>query len=155
MPKFERRLVHVLEQHGNARVGKDHRDASAHGAGADNRHAIHGQHRSFLGNVGNLRHLAFAKENVDERFRLIGEKALGEKLSLDLAAFLERQFGRRFYRIDRRQRSFQSSLFLGSSGARRRKNRRVLLGRSQFSQFALVLSALACRRLRARTPLRR
>src|SRR5208283_4765456 len=88
--QIERRLIHILQQHRNARVGKHHRDPSAHRAGANDRHAVHRQHWSFPGNIGNLRHLALAKENMDERFRLIGEKTFGEKFCLRLAAFLER-----------------------------------------------------------------
>src|ERR1019366_4711562 len=45
--QIERRLIHILQQHRNARVGKHHRDPSTHRAGADDRHAVHGDHRSF------------------------------------------------------------------------------------------------------------
>ena len=90
-----------------------------------------GDYRSFLGNVGNLSHLALSKENMDERFRLIGEKAFGEKFLLSLAAFFERHSGRRLYRVNRCERSFHSPLFLADGIARCRENCGIVRGGSQ------------------------
>ena len=111
-----------------------------------------GQHRSFLGNVGNLRHLALAKENMDERLRLIGEKAFGEELRLRLTAFIERQSRPRLYRIDRRQGSLEPALLLARRVARRGKDRARSPQPFPASPFAPAFWERACRQLRARKP---
>ena len=63
--------------------------------------------RRVLGDVGNLGHLALAEEDVDQRLRLIGEQALLEQFGFARQAFVERQPGGGFHRIDGRLRSHQ------------------------------------------------
>ena len=108
-----------------------------------------GSTRSFLGNVGNLRHLALAEENMDERLRLIGEKAFGEKFRFGLATFFERTV-----------RSPASTASIAASGAfsprcflraASRAAAKIAAFSAAVPSFSLAraFSARACRRFRA------
>ncbi len=125
-PAVERRLVGFLEQYRNAGVGEHHGDAAAHGPRPDHRGGIDRNDRSFLRNVRDLGHFALAKEDVDQRLRLVGIEAIDEQLGLDLAAFLERQAGGGFDGVDGSEGSDQIALFLAGGFARGGKDRRVL-----------------------------
>ena len=67
---IERRLIDILQQHGDAGVGVRHRDAAAHRAGADDGGARDLARRRVLRHVGNLGHFALGEEQVTQRLRL-------------------------------------------------------------------------------------
>ena len=64
-------LISLFEQDWNSGIGKYHGNAATHGSRADYSHALYRNRRCFFGHVGNLGHLAFAKEDVNQCFGLV------------------------------------------------------------------------------------
>ena len=117
-----RRFFH---HHGNARVGKVHRNAAAHCACADDCGFGYRKQRRAFRNVRNLGDFAFTEEGVNHRFRLIGEEAFLKEFAFARTAFKEGQLRRGFNRINRSNRSHHPACSFFSLCFRRRKNRRV------------------------------
>src|SRR5712692_1239911 len=131
------RLINFLEQDGNARVGEDHGDAAAHGAGANNRRGTYGQERSFFWDVGDFSDFPLTKEDMNQSLRLIGKEAFGEQLLFRLAAFVERQFHRCFDGLNGREWCRQATLLLSCRVARGNENRCILFSSAKlFMAFA-------------------
>src|SRR5258708_14831977 len=77
-PAVKSRLISFLEQDGNAGVGEDHGDATAHGTGTDDRRGVYGNEWRFFWDVGNLRNFPLTKEDMYQRLRLIVKYAFGK-----------------------------------------------------------------------------
>ncbi len=84
----------------NAGVGEVHRDAAAHGAGADDADLRDRQRRCVGRHIRNLPHFALGEEHVALRGRLHAAHRLLEQRALDLHAFVERQIHRSFNGAD-------------------------------------------------------
>src|SRR5277367_2699579 len=88
---IQRRLFHLFEQHGNARIGTSHRDSPAHSPRADDGGLADVVGGRLLGDIGDLRNRAFGEKRMNERASLIGSDALFEDLALFFATFVKRQ----------------------------------------------------------------
>src|SRR5229473_7578675 len=64
-------LAGLDQRHRNTSIGERHRDAAAHGAGADDRDALDLARLCPLGNAGHLGRLALGEEGVTLRLRLV------------------------------------------------------------------------------------
>ena len=96
----ERVLLRLDDRHRDADVGEVHRDAAAHGAGADDADLLDRDRRGVVRHVRNLPHLALGEEHVALRGRLRAGHQLHEQLALGRDAFVERQVHRRFDAAD-------------------------------------------------------
>src|SRR5208282_5177866 len=101
---------------------QDHRNAAAHRPRANNRGGIDGNNRSVFRNVRNFGNFALAKENMNERLRLIRKKALHEELALEFDTFFEWKLRGGFHCIDCSKRCDQTALLFASILARCGKN---------------------------------
>ena len=121
-------------------IGQDHGDAAAHRARAHDCRSVHGNERSVFRDVGNFGDFAFAEENMNEGFRLIGEEAIHEELALEFAAFVERELCGGFDGIDGGEWREHAALFFTRVFACCRKDWSVLIGRAELvaalSRFA-------------------
>ena len=137
-------LAGLDQRHRNTGIGKRHRDAAAHGAGADDGDALDLARLGALGNAGDLGRLALGEEGVTLRLGLIAGDELEEALALLLQPFVERQVDRGADRVGGGKRRFQSARPLGHRGDRVGEDRAVGLGRRE---LAVVVAQLAQRAL--------
>ncbi len=88
---LQRFLFGLHDGDGDADVREVHRDAAAHGAGADDADLGDRQRRRVGRHIRNLPHFALGEEHVALRGRLHAAHQLLEQRALDLHAFIERQ----------------------------------------------------------------
>ena len=117
---LHRRVVHVLEQHGNAGVRVGHGDAAAHGAGADHRGPLDLRDRRVLRHVGHLRGFAIGEEHVHQRARFVRGHAVRKQLALARRALLEVERERAFDGVDGLERRLHAFRGLRQCRPRRR-----------------------------------
>ena len=91
MPRSSASWRRVEQLHREAEIGKAHRDAAAHRAGADDRGGVDRAQRRIARDVGQFRDLALGEEGIAQRPRLVGIIQLVEQLALAPHAFVERQ----------------------------------------------------------------
>ena len=108
------RFLRGLDNHGgNTRIGKVHRDATAHGAGADDAGEIDLAARGVARHVGDLVGLALGKEEMTERSGLAGVEQFREQLTFAAHTALEVHFGGGLDCRDAGLRRHQVALGLG------------------------------------------
>ena len=91
---FERGLVAFNDRDRDAGVGEVHRNAAAHGAGAEHTGVLNVDRGRVLGDIGDLVRLAFGEEGVALRSGLGAGHELHEERGFHLGALIERQAGR-------------------------------------------------------------
>ncbi|MGY4600891.1 hypothetical protein ACVWXL_008637 [Bradyrhizobium sp. GM22.5] len=129
MPRLSCSLACLDQGDGNAGIGKGHRDATAHRAGAEDGDAVHGPRLGPFRNAGDLAGLALREEGITLRLGLIAGDELQEALALLLQTFVERQVDGVADGVGRRERRFQAARLLGHGGDRIGEDRAVGLGR--------------------------
>ncbi|MCY1231944.1 hypothetical protein D9M72_444110 [compost metagenome] len=100
----ERLLLHLEDLDGDARVQEVHRDAAAHGAGADHAHGLDVALGRVFGHVGNLARGALGHEQVAQGQRFGREHQRGEQASFFGHAVVELHLGRGLHGVDALQR---------------------------------------------------
>ena len=90
---FERIVIALDDRDRDTGVGEVHRNAAAHGAGAEHTGFLDVDRGRVLGDVGDLVRLAFGKEGVALRSGLGAGHELHEERGLHLDALFERQAG--------------------------------------------------------------
>ena len=129
-PAIKRRLIAFLEQHRNSGIGEHHGDAATHRPRSNDAHRVHRNNRRLLRYIGNLRHFALAEKRMNQRLRLIGEKALREEIFFLLTSFSERQLGGGFDGVDSGEWRKQPALLLASLLPGSSQDRSSLLSRA-------------------------
>ncbi len=99
---IQRFLRRVQDLHRIAEVGEAHCDAAAHGARTDHSRVGEIAYRRIGGDVRQPGHFALDEERVAQRARLRRILQLLEQIGLAPATLVERQYCRRFDRIDAR-----------------------------------------------------
>ncbi len=132
------------QRHRDTGIGERHRDAAAHGAGADDGDALDIARLCALGHAGDLCGLALAEERIALRLRLVRRHQLEESLALLLQSFIERQVDRGTDRVGGGERRFQPAGLLGQGCNRVGEDRAVGLGGRE---LAVVVAQLAQRAL--------
>ena len=90
----QRLLGHLDDGDGNAGIGERHRDAAAHGAGADDGDALDLARLHLGGHAGDLGGLALGEERIALRLRLFAVHQFEELLALERHALVEGAFER-------------------------------------------------------------
>ena len=137
-------LAGLDQRHRNAGIGERHRDAAAHGAGADDGDPLDIARLCPLGNAGDLGGFALGEEGVTLRLRLVAGHQLEEALALLLQPLVERQVDGRADRVGGGKRRFQPARLLGQGGDRAGEDRAVGLGGGE---LGIVVAQLAQRAL--------
>ena len=137
-------LAGLDQRHRNAGIGERHRDAAAHGAGADDGDPLDIARLGPVGNAGDLGGLALGEEGVALRLRLIARYQLEEAFALLLQPFVERQVDGGADRVGRGERRLQPARSLGQRRDRVGEDRAVGLGGGE---LAVVVAQLAQRAL--------
>ena len=130
------------QRHRNTGIGERHRDAAAHGAGADDGDALDIARLGALGHAGDLGGLALGKEGVALRLRLVARHQLEKTFALLLQPFVERQVDGGADRVGRGERGFQPARLLGERRDRVGEDRAVGLGGRE---LGVVVAQLAQR----------
>ena len=113
----ERGLLRFDHGHRDALVEEVHRDAAAHGAGADHAHLLHRPRGRAFGQAVDLGGLALGEEHVALRLALHAADQLHELFALELLAFVEGQAGRRLDALDAGLGRLEAAEGLGVLGA--------------------------------------
>jgi hypothetical protein len=137
-------LAGLDQRHRDTGIGERHRDAAAHGAGADDGDPLDIARLGALGNAGDLGRFALGEERITLRLRLVARHQLEEALALLLQPFIERQVDGGADRVGGGKRRFQPARLLGQGGDRVGEDRAVGLGRRE---LAVVVAQLAQRPL--------
>ena len=96
----QRLLILLDDHHGDAGVGEVHRDAAAHGAGADDADLLDRDQGGVFRNVRDLLGGALGEERIALGRRLRAAHQFVEQLALDRQAFVEGQVNGRFDGLD-------------------------------------------------------
>src|SRR5258706_5091326 len=122
--------IAFLDQHWDPGVCKYHSDAAAHRPRSNNAHRVDRKNRRLLRYIGNLRDFALAEKRMNQRLRLIGEKALREEIFFLLTSFSERQLAGGFDGVDSGEWRKQPALLLASLLPGSSQDRSSLLSRA-------------------------
>ncbi len=129
---IERCLISFFKQHREAGVGKDHGNAATHGAGADDGDVLYRNNRRVFRNVRNFGDFAFAEEDMDQRFGLIGEETFHEEPLLFRAALFKWHLGGGFHGVDGSNGRHQSALLFADIFTRGGKDGGILFRLAEF-----------------------
>ena len=132
MPRSSASWLASSELHRKAELGKAHRDAAAHRAGADDRRGLDRAQRRVARDVGQFGDLALGKEGIAQRPRLGGIFELVEELALALDALVERHRAGRLDRGDAMVGRLLVARAPRDRFAHRLEDARVGLGLGQF-----------------------
>ena len=113
-PLIQRLLFHFHDGDGDAGIDKIHRDAAAHGAGADHANLLDRQGRRIIRHIGNFGCLAFGEEHMAQCQRLRRNPARLENLLFQRDAIIKGHRGGGFHRLDRLQRRVEAVHFLAA-----------------------------------------
>ena len=161
----ERLLRGLDDRHGNAGAQEIHRNAAAHGAGADDADLGDLSRRRVGGDVGDLRRLPLGEKDIALRLGLICDDEPAENRALLRHALIERQIDRVLDGLDRPLPGLEAAVFsrIGLATASKisgwPRAGSILSDRSR-TFFKGAFSAIEApgvtkRRLRAAFPLRR
>ena len=142
---LQRRGLGFDDGHRDALVQEVHRDAAAHGAGADHAHLLHRPRGRAFGQAIDLGGLAFGKEHVALRLALHATDQLHELVALELFTFVEGQPRCRLDALDAGLGCFEAAEGLGVLGAELGKQFRRRAGHRQVAH--LLQWALFCQNL--------
>ena len=139
-------FVASLDQRdGNSCVGKRHRDATTHGACANDRNALHVTALGAVGNARDFRRFTLGEECIALRLGLFAVHQLGEQLALGLDRLVERLVERMTDGFGGGKRSFKPAILLIRRSSRIGENGFVGFGGgelgivvAQFAQRLLV-----------------